>query len=329
MNDLPSCSVIIRCLNEERHIGRLLCGILRQTLGEVQIIVVDSGSTDATVAIASRFPVEIVHIRPEDFSFGRSLNLGCRRSRGDCLVFASAHVYPVYEDWLEKLIRPLCGERVALAYGKQRGDGTTRYSERRLFEQWFPDDSNGDQGTPFCNNANAAIRREVWEQLPYDETLTGLEDIDWAQRAKTLGYRIAYVAEAEVIHLHDETLVQIYNRYRREAMALKRIFPHERFSFWHFLRLFAGNTLTDGRYALKQGELMRYLSDIINFRLMQFWGTYRGFREHGPVRAELRQRLYYPLTGGSPAGVSTVEKQSGSRIDYGELNLYEAECFVE
>ncbi|NEO00616.1 MAG: glycosyltransferase, partial [Moorea sp. SIO3I7] len=49
---MPEISIIIRCYNEEEHIGRLLSGIMQQTIQDVEIIVVDSGSTDATPSIA-------------------------------------------------------------------------------------------------------------------------------------------------------------------------------------------------------------------------------------------------------------------------------------
>ncbi|MCX7977047.1 MAG: glycosyltransferase family 2 protein, partial [Bellilinea sp.] len=137
----PCCSVVIRAYNEEKHIGRLLSGIMQQTLRDVQIVLVDSGSTDATVAIASRFPVEVVHIRPQEFTFGRSLNLGIAQTRADVVVMASAHVYPVYPDWLERLIEPFEDAQVAVAYGKQRGAATTQYSEHQVFRRWFPDQS--------------------------------------------------------------------------------------------------------------------------------------------------------------------------------------------
>ena len=55
-------ALIVRCYNEEAHIGRLLTGALRQTRVPDEIIVVDSGSSDATLAIASAFPVRIVHV---------------------------------------------------------------------------------------------------------------------------------------------------------------------------------------------------------------------------------------------------------------------------
>src|SRR3546814_3021785 len=92
-----------------------------------------------------------------------------------------------------------------ISYGKQRGNENTHYSEHQVFAKWFPENSDPCQAQPFCNNANAAIRRSLWQKSPYDEALTGLEDLAWARQALTAGRRIAYVAEAEVVHVHEET----------------------------------------------------------------------------------------------------------------------------
>ncbi len=119
---------------------------------------------------------------------------------------------------------------VALSYGQQRGDEGTRFSEHQVFARWFPERSEPRQAHPFFNNANAAIRRSLWEIHSYDESLPGLEDLAWASWAMDQGWGIAYVAEAPVIHVHEETLQLIYNRYRREAMALRTIRPSEHFS---------------------------------------------------------------------------------------------------
>jgi GT2 family glycosyltransferase len=183
---------------------------------------------------------------------------------------------------------------VALAYGKQRGGPTTQFAERRVFAQWFPDESNLRQNHPFCNNANAAIRRSLWEETPYDEDLTGLEDLDWAKRAIAAGHHLAYIAEAEVVHVHDETPRQIYNRYRREAIAFKRIFPQERFHFADFLRLWVLNVATDYSRALRRGVLRCEWLGIPRFRLMQFLGTYRGYAYQKPITQPLRRTFYYP-----------------------------------
>lgn len=290
----PTCSVIIRSYNEEKHIGRLLSGIMEQSLKDVEIILVDSGSTDATVAIASRYPVKVVSIKPEDFTFGRSLNIGCEAARGEFLVLASAHVYPVYPDWLERMIAPFEDPKVALTYGQQRGNTTTKFSEHQHFAKMYPGESNHRQDSPLCNNANAAVRRSLWEQHPYNEELPGLEDLDWATWAVAQGYVLSYVAEATIIHVHDEKPKQVFNRYRREAIALNWIQPEQHFSLLDFVRLFVSNVFSDIWHALDQRVLTRVWREIFWFRWMQFWGTYQGFRYVGPLSRELKKAFYYP-----------------------------------
>lgn len=311
---VPRCSIVIRAYNEEEHIGRLLSGILQQTLREVEIILVDSGSTDATLAIASRYPVQILSIRPEEFAFGRSLNLGCARARGEFVVIASAHVYPIYADWLEQLLRPFEDPQVAVSFGKQRGNATTRFSEHQVFAKWYPEVSQSKLDSPFCNNANAAVRRALWLQHPYDEDLPALEDVEWASWAMDQGQRVAYVAEAEIIHVHDETPRMVFNRYRREAMALKRIRPAEHFHLGDFLRLFVSNALSDAWHALHQRAPLAKFGEILWFRWMQFWGTYRGFRLSGPLTGQLKQTFYYPRGFRRPSAPS---RRAMPPIDYG------------
>jgi rhamnosyltransferase len=313
-------SVVIRSFNEERHIGRLLTGILRQSVPTPDIVLADSGSRDATVAIASRYPVRVVHIAPQEFTFGRSLNRGIAAAKGDVVVLASAHVYPRYDDWLERLTAPLRDTAVALAYGKQRGDEVTRFSERQLFRAWFPEQSNAAQDTPFCNNANAAIRRSLWEEMPYDETLTGLEDVDWALRAQLRGLRVAYVAEAEVAHVHEESVSRVYNRYRREAIALKRIFPDQGFGLGDFVRLLMRNVASDLGTAWRERAVSRHGADIVRFRCAQLWGTYRGFAQRRLVDEALRRRFYYP---GVEAAAPESAASPARLIDYSEARQEE------
>jgi glycosyltransferase involved in cell wall biosynthesis len=291
---MPYCSIVIRAYNEAQHIGRLLAGIEQQNVHDVQVILVDSGSTDDTVEIARRYGAEVVHIRPQDFTFGRSLNLGVAQARSERVVIASAHVYPVYPDWLERLVEPLNDPQVALSYGKQRGTPTSKFSEHQVFRQWFPDSPRPQQGYPFCNNANAAIRKSVWLQHPYDEMLPALEDLAWARWAQLQGHKIQYVPEAEIVHVHHETWRGVFNRYRREAMAFKQIYPHETFHSWDFIRLFLSNSWADLRVAARLGALRQVSLGILAFRWMQFWGTYQGYRRSGPLTWQLKEAFYYP-----------------------------------
>ena len=290
---IGSCSIVIRAYNEERYIGRLLEGIRQQTIKDVEIILVDSGSTDETVSIAESFGARIMRIPSEEFTFGRSLNLGIREATRDLIVIASAHVYPVYPDWLASLLYPFQNEKVALSYGKQRAPASAKFSEQQIYYQWYPEASRPRQATAFCNNANAAIRKSVWQQNPYDETLTGLEDLAWGKWVKEQGYDIAYVAEAEIIHVHNETSEGIFNRYRREAMAFKKIYPEAHFSYYDFLRLAAMNILSDLWHAARERVLWKNLSSIFRFRFMQFHGTRVGYRESGWLTPQLRETFYY------------------------------------
>ena len=298
MSGTLSCSIVIRAYNEERHIGRLLTGIQQQTVKDVEIILVDSGSTDDTLQIAGRHPVQVVAIYPEEFTFGRSLNRGIAAARAELVVIASAHVYPVYADWLERLLAPFKNPAVGLTYGKQSGDASSKFSERQFLGLWFPDQSQAQQSHPFCNNANAAIRKSLWEQNPYDESLTGLEDLAWAKWALEQGHMIDYVAEAEIVHVHHEKPRKVYNRYRREAMAFKQLFPDERFSLLDFVRMTGSNIASDLWHAAHQRVLADHWRTILWFRWMQFWGTYQGYQTAGPVTSELREIFYYPRSVG-------------------------------
>jgi rhamnosyltransferase len=288
-----NCSIVIRAYNEERHIGRLLEGIRQQTIKDVEIILVDSGSTDGTDSVAESFGARIVRIPSAEFTFGRSLNLGIQAATREWIVIASAHVYPVYPDWLESLLHPFESDKIALTYGKQRGPETAQFSERQIYHQWYPDVSKPRQATAFCNNANAAVRKSLWQQNRYDETLTGLEDLAWGKWAKEQGYDIAYVAEAEIIHVHNETPDGVFNRYRREAMAFKKIYPEAHFSYYDFLRLTTMNVLSDLWHAAREGVFWKNISSISQFRFMQFHGTRLGYRESGLLTPQLRETFYY------------------------------------
>jgi len=312
-------SIIIRACNEEKHISRLLEGIALQSLNDFEIILVDSGSTDRTLEIASNYPVHVVHIQPEEFTFGYSLNQGISQSHGELIVIASAHIYPVYPDWLECLLAPFSDLQVALTYGKQRGNSLNKFSEQQIFQHWYPDHSQIHQPYPFCNNANAAIRRSLWERHRYNETLPGLEDLEWAHRIMAQGYAISYVAEAEVVHVHEEIPPAVYNRYRREAMAFKRLFPQEHYHLWDLFHNLITNIASDLWHATRQRNFASQFGEIFWFRWMQFWGTYKGYRQSGPLTWQLRQTFYYPRgtsfqSTSNTRGISPIQYKPNEEI---------------
>lgn len=289
-------SVIIRTYNEERYLKRLLDGIRFQQSDafDIETVIVDSGSTDATLKIAEQNQCRITHIKKSDFSFGRSLNIGCEFAKGDYLVFVSGHCIPAEDNWLEFLVTPLLSDLCSYSYGRQLGHESTKYSECRLFDKHFPDYSKIPQEGFFCNNANAAITRSDWEKFRFDEELSGLEDMDLAKKIVACGGKVGYVANAPVYHIHDESWRQVKTRYEREAYALKSIMPEIHFNLIDFFKYFFAGVFEDSRIVIKEKKFLSEFKDIFLFRFMHYWGTYLGNHEHRKLSKELKYKYFYP-----------------------------------
>jgi rhamnosyltransferase len=290
-------SIVIRTLNEETHLADLLSGIHEQRLPDdvqVETVIVDSGSTDRTLEIARANGCRITHIPKEDFSFGRSLNIGCRFSGGEILVFVSGHCIPCDENWLAQLVTPLINGTCVYTYGRQLGTESTRFSESRVFLKYYSTANLLPQSGFFANNANAAILRDYWEKYQFDETLTGLEDMHLAKRLVAAGCRIGYVADAPVYHIHDETWAQVLNRFEREGAALTEIMPESGLSFLDFVECTVRSIAKDSYAAIRQRVLLKNLFEILVFRTLQYWGSYRGTRFARMVAAMRRKTYFHP-----------------------------------
>lgn len=290
-------SVVIRTLNEAHHLPELLDGIFQQILDEgdsVEVVLVDSGSEDETLKIAQDFGCNIVHIRKEEFSFGRSLNMGCEHADGEMLIFVSGHCVPENRYWLRSLVAPIKASLAVYTYGKQIGNGVSKFSEKQLFKKYFPDTSAIPQKGFFCNNANSALLKDIWENNPFDEELTGLEDMELSKRLVAKNLRIAYVAEASVFHLHEEDWMTVKRRYEREAIALQKIMPEVHVSFTDFLRYFISSVLLDMGVAIQEKCFLEVVGEVFIFRLMQYWGAYAGNQEHRSLSREMKEKYFYP-----------------------------------
>lgn len=217
-------SVVIRTFNEQKHLPELLTALEHQEYRNFEILVIDSGSIDRTREIAVKHGARVVRIDPRDFTFGYSLNTGVRESRGRFVIIVSAHTLPINKKWLEHLVAPLCDEYVAMVYGRQIGNAFTKLSECRDFERNFGHERLVMKPPSFfANNANSAVRKDLWEQHPFDQTLPGLEDIEWVKYWMEKGYQVVYEPEATLYHIHEENWRQISHRYYREAVAARSI----------------------------------------------------------------------------------------------------------
>jgi len=197
-----ACSIIIRTRNEGKWIGSCLSAVFSQTYRDFEVILVDNESTDRTVPKAEQFPVaKILHC--QDYLPGKALNIGIREARGDYIVCLSGHCIPATDEWLSALIRNLDeDDRIAGVYGRQEPMAFSSDADKRDLLLIFGFDRKIQSKDSFFHNANSIIRRTLWEESPFDETVTNIEDRLWAQEMLKRGYKLAYEPEARVYHHH-------------------------------------------------------------------------------------------------------------------------------
>lgn len=294
-------SIIIRTLNEEKHLDALLSRIESQEAAGLnyEILVVDSGSNDHTLQIAASHKCQILHITREEFSFGRSLNMGCEAASGEVLVIISGHCVPTNTQWLNALCQPLIQGKASYTYGRQIGSPDSYFSECRIFAKYYPERSQIPQEGFFCNNANSAITRSMWKRYRFDEELTGLEDMELAKRLVNDGGKLGYIAEACVCHFHDERWRAINRRFEREAIALQKIMPQVHIHKPDLIRYVVSSIWLDWKNAKQEGAFLEKAKEIVQYRWYQYWGSYRGNHDHRKLSHAQKEEYFYPITVGN------------------------------
>ena len=308
----PDVSIILRVKNEEKYIEKVINALLKQDYSpEIEIIVVDSGSTDNTLNIANKYNCRIIEIRPEEFTFGKALNIGYRAAAGEIFVNLSGHSIPTDNQFLKNIISVYEDPLIMGAFGRNVPLPEACPSEARDLETWFPNEWL-DVPDRF-SNGNASLRREAWEQIPFDENVSGSEDIIWAKQVMGLGYQIMYVPTAAVYHSHSISPKYAFERRFRETKALVANGQNCSMSFLHFLKWVISLTKTDINYAKEKDYNLLWYVHIPLFRASQGLAIYTAAREKGNAKKIFLQRatiLKNKLT-------SSKEKLSG----YGRKSL--------
>ncbi len=221
---MPKASIIIRTKNEEQWIKHCLKMIDAQSFRDFEVLLVDNESEDATVSIARRHGVEKIETIA-DYRPGDALNRGIVASRGEYVVCLSAHCVPRDSDWLSKLLAPLDDANVAGVYGRQLPVSFSPDSDKRDLLITFGLDRRVQVKDYFFHNANSAIRREIWEKIPFDERASNIEDRIWGKAAIEAGYNLVYEPEAAVYHHHGIHQNQAQGRAQTTVSVLERVEP--------------------------------------------------------------------------------------------------------
>jgi rhamnosyltransferase len=223
-------SLIIPTLNGGAYLEPLLTKLEGQTVS-CDILLVDSSSTDDTLAIAEAHEVKVFNIEPADFNHGATRNLAVRRSSAEVIVFMSQDALPEDDHCIENLIRPLEAPEIAACYAKHvpRGDAYPtekfargfNYGDTPMLKSKASVSELGIKAFFFSNVCSAVRRREFEMVGGFPEDVVMFEDMLFAASLLEKGYLIRYTPEARVIHSHNLGLAQQFKRYFDAGASFK------------------------------------------------------------------------------------------------------------
>lgn len=295
-------SVVILAKNEEKCIGSALEMVFRQEIdASYEVIVIDSGSLDATLETTRRYPARIVTIKPEEFGHSRTRNLGVQLSKGEYVVFLTADAIPASNTWLKNLIQPFKqNSQVAGVYSRQiprRGcyppearDISAGAGLIRRVKFINPQDSaqvayfnqNVWKLITF-SNVSSAYRKDLLEQHPFTLDLPAVEDQEWAYRLIKSGMVICYEPTSSVYHSHNDSLCRLYSRYYKYGCSFKKFIPDpRRGTFYYFIKITAYEAILDYIFLWGYPEVLIkkifWIFYLPLFRAVKNLAFYQGFK---------------------------------------------------
>ncbi len=202
-------------------------------IDQAEILMIDSGSTDLTKKYAQQYSkIRLLEIESADFGHGKTRNLGAGLAQGDILIFLVQDAIPANPHFLEQLIAPFANPQVAGVYGRQLPRPATNPVEQFFLENTYPEipsirthnlSGRCSIRAIFFSNVNSAIRRRVWEEVPFDESLIMSEDQQWAKEVLRQGYAVVYEPAAAVWHAHNYGLRQVFQRNFDSGCSLRQV----------------------------------------------------------------------------------------------------------
>lgn len=224
--------IICPLYNAERDIEKLHKSLLKQNNVKInKIKYVLTESKDRTEEILINMNLNYRKIKKEEFSHGLTREQEAFTSKADIIVFVTQDVLIEKDNWLYNLTKDIENGTVDACYSRQLCDNNT--IEKYTRESNYPEESkiiskddipNLGLKTFFFSDASSAIKRETFEKLNgYDNKRLPInEDMYIAYKLIKNGYKIKYCADSEVIHSHEFTLKQYYNRYKDTGKFFKQ-----------------------------------------------------------------------------------------------------------
>lgn len=240
---MTSATVAILTYDGERYLDEILTAVEGQEFdGEVEILVIDSGSADGTLGIVARHPRVRLHRIPNaEFGHGRTRQLAAQLATGDFVAYLTHDATPATPRWLAELVAPMLDDdRIVAVLGKQvprpHCHPMLKYEIASTFAGLGPDFGVTvfrDAGTfatigefeaaAFYSDVNAAARRSVLTgPVPYRD-VSYAEDQLFGRDVLAAGLRKAYAPRAAVIHSNDLTIREAGRRAVEEVLGLRRI----------------------------------------------------------------------------------------------------------
>ena len=237
-------TVIIPTLDGERYLAEVLDILERQDFGgSYEVLVIDSGSTDATLSIVAERPwVRLHQIPNSEFGHGRTRNLGARLAAGRLLAYLSQDAIPGDESWLTRITEPLdpAGLDAVAVVGRQVPRSTCfpllKYEIEAVFAALGPADrvtvvarGESQPGSAeldrlaFYSDVDSATRRDfLLDVIPYQDVPYS-EDFAFGKDVILAGYRKAYAPAGFVVHSNDLTLREYRKRVFEETISRRRV----------------------------------------------------------------------------------------------------------
>lgn len=254
---MPRVSVVIPVKDGARHLARLLEAV--QAQGDVELLVVDSGSSDGSPEIAATAGATVIEIEPSEFGHGRTRNVAAERASGEVLCFLTQDAVPA-DGWLAAHLEAYeLDPKVGAVYGPHLPWPDTSPMIARELDEFFASMSPGGEPVvhhrgdlTFLSNVNASYARACWEELRFEE-VDYAEDQAFGRAMLEAGWAKAFHPRAAVWHAHDYGPVEFARRYFDEYRGLRETAGHvEPARPARALRDVAGAVAADRRWMARQ-----------------------------------------------------------------------------